>query len=119
MLTEIERSCVHVALNRALAIPENPASDTDVRKAGLALAFARYGGLPELAEILCAAEAIEDFTDGMPATFDLGNVHAATGFNRPMSEVLMVLIGAHQRSALTWSTGDGELISLPKDFLND
>lgn len=120
MLTDLERSRVHVALHRALSIPETPSTDTDIRKTGMALAVSRYAGSPELAEVLRAAELIQDFTDGMPATFDVSNVHDATGFDRPACEVLLMLVGARKRGVLTWSAGDhrGEPITLKKDVFD-
>ena len=117
MLTEIERSRVHLTLNRALNIPEILETDTDRRKAGLTLAVARYGGDPECSFALAAADAIQDITCGGSATFEIANVMKATGLGKPMAENVLMMIGAEKRSPLTWVVGDGENVKLPQDLM--
>lgn len=118
MITEIERSRSHIALTRAFNISPQPETDTDLRKDGLALAVARHGGTPELSMILAAADAIEDFTSGCAYTFEVQNVMAVTGLNKSMAENVLMMIGAHQKSPLTWCVGDnGKPFTLPLDLM--
>lgn len=117
MITNLERSHVHLELTRILNIPENPESDSSRRKAGLALAVSRYGGEPECSVVLAAADAIEDFTCGIPATFDVTDVRRVTGLDIAACEVVLMLIGAEKRSALIWSVENGEQVTLPTDLM--
>ena len=118
MLTELERSKSHLALTSALNISENPQTDTDRRKAGLALAVSRYGDEPECAFIMAAADAIKDFTCGNSATFDAADVHRGTGLPLAACEAVLMLIGAEKRSPLTWSLKGGEYTKLPQDLMS-
>lgn len=118
MLTELEKSKVHIVLNRALNIPETPESDTDRRKAGLALVVSRYGGDPECSFVLAVSDAIQDFTAGNPAIFEIANVMNVTDLDRQMCEVALMVLGACQKSPLTWCVGgNGEPVTLPRDLM--
>jgi len=118
MITEKERSCAHLSLLCALNVRDNSTSESDIRKAGLALAVSRYGGTPELAKLLAVADAIDDRTWGGAASFEVQNVMAVTGLDKPMSENVLMMIGARQREVLTWSVGDGgNTITLPHDLM--
>lgn len=120
MLTEIERSRIHLTLNRSLNIPEIPETDTDRRKAGLALVVARYGGDPECSFVLSAADAIEDYTSGVPASFQIANVMKVTGLEKPLAENVMMLIGARRKGFLTWCVEDGgEPVTLPHNLMRN
>lgn len=123
MITEKERSRVHLAMLRALNVPEanEDQNETDHRKAGLALAVSRYAdGKPALVDIFAAADAIEIWLTGRDATFAIGNLHNVTGFDLQACETVMMLIGARQRGPLTWSIGDDPSpVELPEDILTN
>jgi len=118
MLTEKERARVYLALNDALNLSEEPQTEADRRKAGLAFAVARYAFTDDFPKIIAVVDALEIWTGGLPTTFDLPNVCGVTGLDRSQTECALQMAGAMQIGPLTWTLGSGPKVKLPKDFLS-
>jgi len=128
MITELERSRAHIALTRALNVPDHPQSDLDRpqseldrRKAGLALAVSKYGGDPLLAVLLVVSDALDENFGSVLATFYTQNLMDGSGLDQEECEVVFALIGARKVGPMLWTTAPdfvGEKVELPDDLMD-